>query len=77
MPSCLLEIFGVKTRDFEEKSLKTGNYPCSLYSAEYCQFLTKYLVIIEYSFKQNKKKTIHILPRWLFFGKISYKKKKC
>jgi hypothetical protein len=32
-------IFGVKTRDFEEKSLKTGNFTCSLYFAEYYQFL--------------------------------------
>jgi hypothetical protein len=28
-----------KTRDFEEKSLKTGNFTCSLYFAEYYQFL--------------------------------------
>jgi hypothetical protein len=35
----LLAIFGVKTRDFEEKSLKTGNFTCSLYFAEYYQFL--------------------------------------
>jgi hypothetical protein len=39
IPSCLLAIFGVKTRDFEEKSLKTGNFACSLYFAEYYQFL--------------------------------------
>jgi hypothetical protein len=39
IPSCLLAIFGVKTRDFEEKSLKTGNFTCSLYFAEYYQFL--------------------------------------
>jgi hypothetical protein len=35
----LLAIFEVKTRDFEEKSLKTGNFTCSLYFAEYYQFL--------------------------------------
>jgi hypothetical protein len=35
----LFAIFGVKTRDFEEKSLKTGNFTCSLYFAEYYQFL--------------------------------------
>jgi hypothetical protein len=35
IPSCLLAIFEVKTRDFEEKSLKTGNFTCSLYLAEY------------------------------------------
>jgi hypothetical protein len=29
IPSCLLAIFGVKTRDFEEKSLKTGTFTCS------------------------------------------------
>jgi hypothetical protein len=39
IPSCLLAIVGVKTRDFEEKSLKTGNFACSLYFAEYYQFL--------------------------------------
>jgi hypothetical protein len=39
IPSCLLAIFGVKTRDFEEKSLKTGNFAFSLYFAEYYQFL--------------------------------------
>jgi hypothetical protein len=39
IPSCLLAIFGVKTRGFEEKSLKTGNFTCSLYFAEYYQFL--------------------------------------
>jgi hypothetical protein len=39
IPSYLLAILGVKTRDVEEKSLKTGNFTCSLYFAEYYQFL--------------------------------------
>jgi hypothetical protein len=38
-PKLPFAIFGVKTRDFEEKSLKTGKFTCSLYFAEYYQFL--------------------------------------